>query len=52
MILMLRERIGQVRSIDIVKLEMGYTKPSVKHCYERLREMDISKWILMDILHY
>ena len=37
MILMLRERIGQVRSIDIVN-EMGYTKPSVSIAMKRLRE--------------
>ncbi len=37
MILMLKERTGQVRSIDIVN-EMGYTKPSVSVAMKRLRE--------------
>lgn len=37
MILMLRERIGQVRSIDIVN-ETGYTKPSISVAMKRLRE--------------
>ncbi|WP_353094904.1 metal-dependent transcriptional regulator [Tissierella praeacuta] len=36
-ILMLKERIGQVRSIDIVN-EMGYSKPSVSVAMKRLRE--------------
>ncbi len=37
MILMLRERSGQVRSIDIVN-EMGYSKPSVSIAMKKLRE--------------
>lgn len=37
MILMLEERKGQVRSIDIVN-EMGYTKPSVSIAMKKLRE--------------
>ena len=37
MILMLKERKGQVRSIDIVN-EMGYTKPSVSIAMKKLRE--------------
>lgn len=36
-ILMLRERQGQVRSIDIVN-EMGFTKPSISVAMKRLRE--------------
>lgn len=36
-ILMLSERIGQVRSIDIVS-EMGYSKPSVSVAMKKLRE--------------
>ncbi len=36
-ILMLKERIGQVRSIDIVN-EMGYSKPSVSIAMKKLRE--------------
>lgn len=36
-ILMLKERIGLVRSIDIVN-EMGYSKPSVSVAMKRLRE--------------
>ncbi len=36
-ILILRERLGQVRSIDIVN-EMGYSKPSVSIAMKRLRE--------------
>lgn len=36
-ILMLRERLGMVRSIDIVN-HLGYTKPSVSVAMKRLRE--------------
>lgn len=36
-ILMLKERYGQVRSIDIAN-EMGFTKPSVSIAMRRLRE--------------
>lgn len=36
-ILMLRERIGMVRSIDIVN-QLGYSKPSVSVAMKRLRE--------------
>ncbi len=36
-ILMLKERLGQVRSIDIVN-EIGYTKASVSIAMKRLRE--------------
>ena len=36
-ILMLKERRGQVRSIDIVN-EMGYTKPSISVAMKHLRE--------------
>ena len=36
-ILMLRERLGVVRSIDIVN-QLGYTKPSVSVAMKRLRE--------------
>ncbi|QAT50219.1 metal-dependent transcriptional regulator [Caproiciproducens sp. NJN-50] len=36
-ILMLKERQGQVRSIDIVN-EMGYSKPSISVAMKRLRE--------------
>ena len=43
-ILMLKERIGQVRSIDIVN-QMGYTKPSISVAMKHLRE---SGYILMD----
>ncbi|MDQ7091990.1 metal-dependent transcriptional regulator [Desulfosporosinus sp. PR] len=39
MILMLKERSGQVRSIDIAH-ELGYTKPSVSVAMKRLREND------------
>jgi len=36
-ILILRERLGQVRSIDIVN-ELGYSKPSVSIAMKKLRE--------------
>ena len=36
-ILMLRERLGMVRSIDIVN-QLGYSKPSVSVAMKRLRE--------------
>ncbi|WP_429081128.1 metal-dependent transcriptional regulator [Brassicibacter mesophilus] len=36
-ILMLKEHIGQVRSIDIVN-ETGYTKPSISVAMKKLRE--------------
>lgn len=36
-ILMLKQRLGQVRSIDIVN-ELGYTKPSISIAMKRLRE--------------
>lgn len=39
-ILMLRERLGQVRSIDIVK-DMGYSKPSVSIAMKKLKEKDL-----------
>ena len=43
-ILVLRERRGQVRSIDVVN-ELGYSKPSVSIAMEKLRE---SGYISMD----
>lgn len=43
-ILMLRERLGRVRSIDIVN-ELGYSKPSISVAMKRLRE---NGYILMD----
>lgn len=43
-ILMLKERQGQVRSIDIVN-ETGYTKPSISVAMKHLRE---SGYIVMD----
>lgn len=43
-ILMLKERKGQVRSIDIVN-EMGYSKPSISIAMKHLRE---SGYIMMD----
>lgn len=43
-ILKLKERQGQVRSIDIVN-EMGYSKPSISVAMKRLRE---NGYILMD----
>jgi len=36
-ILMLREQLGQVRSIDVVN-KLGYTKPSISVAMKRLRE--------------
>lgn len=36
-ILMLKERLGQVRSIDIVN-ELGYSKPSISVAMKKLRE--------------
>lgn len=36
-ILMLKERLGQVRSIDVVN-ETGYTKPSISVAMKHLRE--------------
>ena len=36
-ILMLRERLGMVRSIDVVN-ELGYSKPSVSVAMKKLRE--------------
>ena len=36
-ILMLKERMGQVRSIDIAN-EMGFTKPSISVAMKKLRE--------------
>ena len=47
-ILMLKERIGQVRSIDIVN-QMGYTKPSISVAMKHLRE---SGYIRMDTEGY
>jgi Mn-dependent DtxR family transcriptional regulator len=47
-ILMLKERIGQVRSIDIVN-EMGYSKPSISIAMKHLRE---SGFIRMDSYGY
>lgn len=48
-ILILRERNGQVRSIDIVN-ELGYSRPSVSVAMKKLREknfirMDADRWI-------
>lgn len=43
-ILVLRERCGQVRSIDVVN-ELGYSKPSVSIAMKKLRE---SGYISMD----
>lgn len=43
-ILVLKKRIGQVRSIDIVH-ELGYTKPSVSVAMKKLRE---NSYITMD----
>lgn len=43
-ILMLKERLGLVRSIDIVN-KLGYTKPSVSVAMKRLRE---NGYITMD----
>ena len=47
-ILKLKERQGQVRSIDIVN-EMGYSKPSISVAMKRLRE---NGYILMDTEGY
>ena len=52
MILILKERIKQVRSIDIVN-EMGYTKPSVSLAMKKLREngyikMDADGYITLE----
>lgn len=47
-ILMLRERLGQVRSIDIVN-QLGYTKPSISVAMKRLRE---NGYIEMDDIGY
>lgn len=47
-ILKLKERQGQVRSIDIVN-EMGYSKPSISVAMKRLRE---NGFILMDTEGY
>lgn len=43
-ILVLKKRLGQVRSIDIVH-ELGYTKPSVSVAMKKLRE---NNYITMD----
>lgn len=43
-ILMLKERLGQVRSIDIA-LELGFSKPSISIAMKKLRE---SGYIEMD----
>ena len=43
-ILLLKERLGEVRSIDIVS-ETGYTKPSISVAMKKLRER---KYIEMD----
>ena len=50
-ILMLKNRLGQVRSIDIVN-EMGFSKPSISIAMKRLREngfieMDPQGWITL-----
>jgi len=47
-ILMLGQRIGHVRSIDIVN-ELNYTKPSISFAMKRLRE---NGYILMDEAGY
>lgn len=47
-ILMLKKRIGQVRSIDIVN-ETGYSKPSISIAMKRLRE---NGYIYMDANGY
>lgn len=39
-ILLLKNRIGDVRSIDIVK-ELGYSKPSVSVAMKKLRELSL-----------
>lgn len=43
-ILVLQERKGSVRSIDIVN-ELGFSKPSVSVAMKNLRETDLSKLI-------
>ena len=43
-ILLLKEKLGEVRSIDIVN-DTGYTKPSISVAMKKLREQD---YILMD----
>ena len=43
-ILVLKERIGMVRSIDVVN-ELGYSKPSISNAMKRLREQG---YIVMD----
>ena len=43
-VLMLKERLGQVRSIDVVN-ETGYTKPSISVAMKHLRE---NGYIIMD----
>lgn len=47
-ILLLKEKLGEVRSIDIVN-ETGYTKPSISVAMKKLREQD---YILMDSKGY
>ena len=47
-VLMLRERLGMVRSIDIVN-QLGYSKPSVSVAMKRLRE---NGYIQMDNVGY
>ncbi|TCO68269.1 metal-dependent transcriptional regulator [Marinisporobacter balticus] len=56
MILILKERNGQVRSIDIVN-EMGYTKPSISIAMKKLREngyikVDENGYITLEKLGY
>lgn len=43
-ILILREQLGMVRSIDIVH-HLDYTKPSVSVAMKRLRENGTLKWM-------
>ena len=43
-ILVLTERLGLVRSIDIVN-ELGYSKPSISVAMKKLREMDNEGYI-------
>ena len=38
-ILMLKERLGTVRSIDIAR-ELGFSKPSISHAMKNLRESE------------
>ena len=45
-ILVLQQRRGQVRSIDIVN-ELGYSKPSVSIAMKKLRENGTSLWTQM-----